>query len=175
MPSRRNVDPIQEARNLIKQANVKTPPVPVEKLARSILGAELRFQPLDDELSGMIFIKDDVPIIGVNSLHHPNRQRFTLAHECAHLILHRDIISSEVHVDKQFPVLMRNPLSAAGSNEMEIQANQFAAELLMPKDMLEYALAGKTFDIDDEAPLEELARKFKVSKQALAFRIQNLK
>lgn len=174
MPSRRNVDPIQEARKLIAKANIKTPPVPVEKLARS-LGAELRFQPLDDELSGMIFVKDDVPIIGVNSLHHPNRQRFTLAHECAHLILHRDVISSEVHVDKQFPVLMRDGLSATGSDEMEIQANQFAAELLMPKDMLEHALAGKTLDIDDEGPIEELARNFKVSKQALAFRIRNLK
>ena len=73
-------------------------PVPVEKIAKS-LGARVRFSPFFyDELSGFVFIKDGVPIIGVNSLHHLNRQRFTIAHEIAHLQLHPDYITSEVHV-----------------------------------------------------------------------------
>ena len=121
----------------------------------------------------MIFIKGGTPIIGVNSLHHPNRQRFTIAHEIGHLELHRDVISSAVHVDKQFPILMRDANSATGTEKMEIEANQFAAELLMPLALIDQTF-GKPFDIDDESPLDDLAKKLRVSKQALEYRIRNL-
>lgn len=126
----------------------------------------------------MIYINDNTPIIGVNSLQHPNRQRFTIAHEIAHLELHRELISGQVHVDKgfhvQFAGLNRDATSALGTEEIEIQANAFAAELLMPTAFLHQALQSKPFDIDDDAPLEELARKFKVSRQAFEFRLMNL-
>jgi len=56
----------------------------------------------------------------------------------------------------------------------EIEANQFAAELLMPKAMIERELAGKQFDIEDDAPLDEIAKKFRVSKQALQLRIRSI-
>ncbi len=121
----------------------------------------------------MVYIKDGVPIIGVNSLHHPNRQRFTIAHELGHLELHRQMITSNVHVDKNFPALMRDRKSATGTEQIEIEANQFAAELLMPIALIEQALAGKQFDIDDDGPIEELAKKLRVSKQALEYRIRN--
>ena len=70
----------KQAAELLEQHKVTTPPVPIDRIAK-LLGIQLRFSPLDEELSGMIFIRDKVPIVGVNSLHHPNRQRFTLAHE----------------------------------------------------------------------------------------------
>ena len=120
--------------HLLEEHGVTNAPIPVEKIARS-LGARLRFSPLDDELSGMIYVKADTPIIGVNSQHHPNRRRFTIAHEIGHLVLHRAEIIDHVHVDKRFPVLMRNANSATGTERMEIEANQFAAELLMPSSM----------------------------------------
>lgn len=96
--------PQQEAIDILEELKINQQPVPVEKVARH-LGAQIRFSPLDNEISGMIFIKDGVPIIGVNSLHHPNRQRFTIAHECGHLVLHRERLTQEVHIDKKFPVL----------------------------------------------------------------------
>lgn len=173
MSKGRSVDPAEEARDVLKQNNVRSFPVAVEKIARS-LGAEIRFQPMDDELSGMIFIKEGVPIIGVNALHHPNRQRFTIAHECGHLRLHKNEITSAVHVDKQFKMLWRDSVSSTATDTMEIQANQFAAELLMPKELLENILDDIEFDIDNDAPLEKLAKKIKVSKQALEYRIRNL-
>ena len=123
----------------------------------------------------MIYIKGQSPIIGVNSLHHPNRRRFTIAHEVAHLILHRQKIADHVHVDKQFPVLMRDANSATGTQLMEMEANRFAAELLMPSFLLLPMLKNNGFDIDDEKPLEKLSRKFRVSKQALEYRIRNLR
>ena len=178
MANKRNADPAAaRVQEILTQFGVRTPPVPVDKIAKG-LGAQLRFSPLDKELAGMIYISENTPIIGVNSLQHPNRQRFTIAHEIAHLELHRHLISGKVHVDKDFPVqfagLNRDTKSSLGTEGIEIQANRFAAELLMPTALLLQALAGKPFDIDDEGPLEELARKFRVSRQALEFRIQNL-
>lgn len=136
------------------------------------MGAQVRYSPFDDDLSGMIYIKDGIPIIGVNSLHHPHRQRFTIAHELGHLELHREMITSKVHVDKDFPVLMRDPKSATGTEKVEIEANQFAAELLMPEALIKQALENEPFDIDDDSPIEELAKKFRVSRQALEYRIR---
>ena len=163
----------RQVHHLLEKHDITTVPVPVERLAR-LLGARLRFSPLDEELSGMIYIKGVTPIIGVNSHHHPNRQRFTIAHEIGHLLLHRDQIIDQVHIDKRFPVLMRDSNSATGTDLMEIEANQFAAELLMPASLLSEMLNKQGFDIDDEEPLQRLAKTFRVSRQALEFRIRNL-
>jgi Zn-dependent peptidase ImmA (M78 family) len=124
----------------------------------------------------MVYIKDSVPIIGVNSLHHLNRQRFTLAHEIAHLHLHREHITNAVHVDKRFTetVLRRDHRSSKGVDEKEIEANQFAAALLMPTDKLFEALEETQLDVEDEQALDDLARRFKVSKATLQYRIRNL-
>jgi len=167
-----NDNPYIKAKELLARLGIQSNPTPVEKIAKA-LGAQVRFSPFDEELSGMVYVKDGVPIIGVNSLHHPNRQRFTIAHELGHLELHREMITSNIHVDKNFPALMRDTKSATGTEQIEIQANQFAAELLMPRDLIDKAMAGKQFDIDDDGPIEELAKKFKVSKQALEYRIRN--
>jgi Zn-dependent peptidase ImmA (M78 family) len=177
VPSKRKADPSAQAAELLVRFDVRNPPVPVDRIAKG-LGAQVRFSPLDKELSGMIYVSGDTPIIGVNSLHRPNRQRFTIAHEIGHLVLHREYILGKVHVDRDFPVqfagLNRDAISATGLDDIEIEANQFAAELLMPAALLVQALASKPFDIDDEGPLEELAKKFRVSEQALQYRIRNL-
>ena len=116
---------LRRARALLQDNQVTALPVPVEHLARG-LSVQLRFSPLDQELSGMVYVKDETPIIGVNATHHPNRQRFTIVHECGHLVLRRDRITQEVHVDKASPMLMRDAMSAAGADEMECEANLFA-------------------------------------------------
>ena len=170
MNSVNTLNPKDLAINLLKSHNIRSSPVPVDKIAKA-MGVQLKFSPLDDELSGMVFIKNGTPIIGVNSLHHPNRQRFTIAHELGHLVMHRDILENEVHVDKQFKILMRDGLAATGTDTIEIQANQFAAELLLPTFLLDTFLT-KEFDIEDEDPLDALAKKFKVSKQMLEYRIR---
>jgi Zn-dependent peptidase ImmA (M78 family) len=174
MPSPRRSEHRQTAEQLVKDFGVRAPAVPVDRIAK-FLGAQLRFSPLDEELSGMIFVKEGTPIIGVNSLHHPNRQRFTIAHEIAHLVLHKHMITTAVHVDKQFPMLLRGSNASLGTDETEIEANNFAARLLIPKFLLDEALIDVPFgDIDDDAPMEKLAKKFRVSRKMLEFRIANL-
>ena len=173
--NRRTNSPETRAQKLLDELKITSTPVPVEKIPR-LLGAQLRYSPLDDELSGMAFIKDGIPIIGVNVRHHPNRQRFTIAHEIGHMQLHREHITNAVHVDKGFPisVLRRDATSAAGTERLEIEANQFAAALLMPRTILNRVLAETRIDIDDVAALERCAKKFKVSRQTLEYRIRNL-
>jgi Zn-dependent peptidase ImmA (M78 family) len=159
----------QMARKLIEQYSVKTLPVPIERMAKQE-GLKVQYAPFDDELSGMTYIKDDVPIIGVNSLHHPNRQRFTLAHELGHVILHRAKLGGEVHVDRGS--LRRDTLASAGIDDIEIEANAFASELLMPQPLLEAALSERPLDLEDDKAVATLAKKFRVSDAALRFRLQ---
>jgi Zn-dependent peptidase ImmA (M78 family) len=156
-----------EARALIKRFGIKSPPINVERIARQ-LGVKVEFAPFDDELSGMAFIKDGVPAIGINSLHHPNRQRFTLAHELAHIVLHPAELKKAVHVDKGS--LRRDRVSATGTDLLEITANAFAAELLMPEELLSAVLDEK-LDLEDPQVLEKLANKFRVSVTALQHRL----
>lgn len=162
----------QEAQRLLREHSVSAAPVPVEKLARA-LGAIVQFGIFDDELSGFVYVKDGVPMIGVNEGHHQNRQRFTIAHEIGHLILHKDRIGESVHVDKQYPVLRRDQNSATGVESMEIEANAFAAELLMPEALLKDE-ANVPIDIDDEGRITILAKRFKVSPAAMRNRLLGL-
>jgi Zn-dependent peptidase ImmA (M78 family) len=151
-------------------------PVDVERLAES-LGINVQYQPADEDLSGFILRnrKKRGTVIGVNSTHHPNRQRFTIAHEIGHFLLHDQ---EDFHVDREdcgFVVRRRNEESSTGEDTDEKEANLFAAELLMPVAFLDQDIA----DLDDANLLDEdvlspLARKYRVSSQALAFRLANL-
>lgn len=160
----------EEARAILKEFGVSAPPVPVERIIKS-RKIVLQYAPLEEDLSGMAYIKDGVGIIGVNALHHPNRQRFSAAHELAHHVLHADAIREAVHVDKGIRVLYRDDVSALGTEPMEIQANAFAAELLIPGELLAAALEGGGVDIEDEARIDSLAKRFRVSPAAMRFRL----
>ena len=93
----------ERARRVLSDYGAVTAPIPVEKIIKK-LGIRIQFSPLDQELSGMALVKDDISVIGVNALHHPNRQRFTMAHELGHHIMHHEQLQGTVHVDKGFAV-----------------------------------------------------------------------
>jgi Zn-dependent peptidase ImmA (M78 family) len=161
------------ARALIRRFGITVPPVDVEAVVRN-LGIRLVHQPLDDELSGMAFLSKGSKHIVVNSLHHRNRQRFTIAHECGHHVLHADLLRQGVHVDKG--VLKRDPLSSSGRNLIEIAANAFAAELLMPRALVGAAIP-RDFDVladEDSAEIRRIAEQFEVSPAALHIRLVSL-
>jgi Zn-dependent peptidase ImmA (M78 family) len=155
------------ARDILAGAAVKSIPVPVERLVK-MRGITLQYAPLGDELSGMAYIRDGLRIIGVNALHHPNRQRFSVAHELAHHVLHVQVISEAVHVDR---ILHRDRISAQGTDPLEVEANAFAAELLMPEAFLAAAIGAAGLDMDDDDAVNALARKFKVSGSAMRNRL----
>jgi Zn-dependent peptidase ImmA (M78 family) len=66
-------------------------------------------------------------------------------------------------------------MSSQGTDEAEREANLFAASLLMPKEFIEADLASEDyFDLLDDGFLQNLARKYGVSAQALVNRLKNL-
>jgi len=153
--------------------------VPVHDIARA-LGIELKLDKVDDTLSGFIVrdTKNKKAIIGANKSHHQNRQRFTIAHELGHFLLHE---GQTVHLDEDkntaaFRVNLRNAESASGQDDEEKEANLFAAELLMPAIFLQKDFEGKNIDLmEDNDFIETLAKKYKVSAQALTFRLAYLR
>ena len=158
---------------MLRKADVGRPPVPVEQLA-SRLGVQLRYEPFDGELSGMLSQEDGQITVGVNALHPRSRQRFTVAHELGHLMLHGQHV--RVHVDRHFRVLQRRDgRSSQAVDPIEIEANAFAAELLMPAGMLKDDLVKlDALDYEDEELVRQLADDYGVSLQAMIFRLTNL-
>jgi Zn-dependent peptidase ImmA (M78 family) len=148
------------------QSGVRRPPVSVEEIAES-LGLEVRYAPFDGDLSGALVRRKGETYIGVNSSDHPNRQRFTIAHELGHFVLHRGI---SIHVDKDFMV-NRDGDSSQGVDPDEMEANRFAAELLMPTRFI-------VGDVErlrrvSQSALESLARRYRVSPHAMSIRLGN--
>ncbi len=115
------------ADGLLDEGGVAKAPVPVERLAR-LKGCRVVKYDIKD-ISGVLFRSADDVLIGVNSKHPPQRQRFTIAHELGHFLLHD---GEAVHYDKDYRVSLRSDLSSAGTDIEEIEANFFAASLLMP-------------------------------------------
>lgn len=162
---------LAEAKNKAKAARrgyTGILPVPLEQIARRE-GIKVELAPLDDDLSGMSFIKNGVAVIVLNLNHHPNRRRFTLAHEIGHHLMHVPYLTNNVHVDKI--VLNRDEVSSQGVDIKEVQANAFAAELTMPEAELRRY---HTVDLNDDTFLFALAKKLKVSVTALTYRLINL-
>jgi Zn-dependent peptidase ImmA (M78 family) len=159
----------EKVEELLQQFRVRRPPVPVEKLARKL---KLVLYPLraDDEISGAIIRKvGQRVIIAVNPAHHINRQRFTIAHELGHYFFHEGL---EEHVDENFRVAWRNADSSKAINWTEIEANRFAAELLMPTRFLERDL--NSCQNIDKRTVALLANKYIVSPEAMKIRLSQL-
>lgn len=168
-----NVTQIRKIANkVLGEAHIAAPPVDVEAVAR-LLGVRVVYEELDDDMSGLLLITQKRPTIAVNAAHHENRQRFTIAHELGHLLLHATT-DDDLFVDKK--VFNRNTKASQGVYRQEIEANRFAAELLMPKKMIESIVLSDDDDIDlsDDLIVSQLARSFRVSEQALAIRLASL-
>ena len=163
---------------LLAENKVKGPKVDPEKIAIRY-GIVVRKEPIDGNVSGFLVRhpKKSGTIIGINSSQPRNRQRFTLAHELGHYFLHSGQGYEEVHVDPlKFLVRWRDADSSKGVDLEEIEANVFAAELLMPLQFLVRDIKRRGgFDLsNDDAAALDLARTYGVSSQAMSFRLSNL-
>jgi|HubBroStandDraft_4_1064222.scaffolds.fasta_scaffold171682_2 Zn-dependent peptidase ImmA (M78 family) len=161
-------DIAEKVKALLEQFGVKRPPVPVEQITKQ-LGLILCALPGDDDISGAIIRKDGRTVIAVNPAHHSNRQRFTIAHELGHYSMHEQLLE---HVDQNFRVAWRKADPAGGVNWIEVEANRFAAELLIPTDFLTHDL--DTLKSIDIRTVAVLANRYGVSKDAMKFRLTNL-
>jgi Zn-dependent peptidase ImmA (M78 family) len=147
-------------------------PVPVDRIADG-LGVPIVQESLERNVSGLLLRKEgNRAAIGVNATHAYLRQRFTIAHELGHFLLHpgRELILDHVRVD------LRDDVSSMGTDRQEREANAFAAELLMPAvdiraEVQRLTEAGQT---PDSRFVSDLAIGFSVSEQAMEYRLINL-
>jgi len=160
----------REVSDLLVRANIKAPLVPVEDIAKQD-GAKITFNNFQNEISGLLLRRNNSIVIGVASEQSPARQRFTIAHEIGHLLLHD---GEELHVDTNFRVNLRSSASSKADDVTEIEANAFAAALLMPTDFLKKDVARLQIDVEDSEQIDQLAAKYGVSAQAMTFRLLNL-
>ena len=151
---------IPAALDLIKSHQM-TSPIQVVPLARDLGLPVYKVENWPDDLSGKLQ-KDEESSSGfsiyVNANHSKKRRRFTIAHEIAHYILHRDLIEGDALVDDS---LYRSGLS----NAVEASANRLAAEILMPWRLIDRAIFGGI------ATVPTLAEQFNVSTSAMAIRL----
>jgi Zn-dependent peptidase ImmA (M78 family) len=140
--------------DLLEELEVRLPPVDVEFMARR-LGIELVRQSRFD-CAGSIESEGERAIIRVNRDDHPVRQRFTIAHEIGHLMLHPMKAGRLYLRDTNFY-----------GDSRETAANRYAADLLMPEWMLDMAMRSTGGDV------RRLARLFHVSEQAMQYRLEN--
>ena len=160
----------QLANALLAQAGVTAPRVPVDRIITSH-GITLEPSASLGDVSGLVLRRGKEIIIGVNKKQAPVRQRFTLAHELAHALLHP---GKEVRFDKDFRVNLRSEASGLGVDVEEIEANFFAACLLMPRRFLEADPEAALVDVENEQAVKKLAGRYGVSAHAMSIRLGNL-
>lgn len=144
-------------------------PIPVEEVAEK-LGVKIKQYDLGEDVSGVLAINKGIGTIGVRQNDPLVRQRFSIAHELGHYVLHRG--RSDLFIDKEYKILFRNSKSSTGEVQQEREANAFAAALLMPEMILKDDVLD--FDLSDEYAIRNLAKRYHVSELAMTFRIANL-
>lgn len=123
-------------------------------------GADVRAFPLTEtQYSGWFRLENGRPTIYFNEGEAENRRRFTVAHELGHYVLG--------HGER--PRDNAQAFSLNNYDWREASANKFAAELLMPKSLIDYYVIQQ-----GHSSLTALADIFKVSEVAMQYRLRNL-
>ena len=130
------------------------------------LGLQVMSATLPHGKSGQIAPSASAPsgfAIRINRHESMERQRFTLAHEIAHFLLHREKIKNGITES----VLYR----ADGiTSQEEVEANKLAAEITMPSAKIKERLGNQANNINEEIVIQ-FARDFKMSTPAMEIRL----
>lgn len=161
----------QTVQGLLEKYAVSSPPVDVEGIARQC-GAQIQYEQFNKEIAGLLLRQPSMNIIAVEEKQSETRQRFTVAHELGHLLLHD---AEELRVDKEFRMNIKPANSSTSDDVKEIEANVFAALLLMPTSFILRDLAGEGMDVESEKKVKALAKCYNVSPQAMTIRLANLR
>lgn len=155
------------AERVLADFNAPGTAVDIRKLVRG-LGITVIDAPDKQEspnLSGAMVMHEGKPFILVNEGQSSARQRFTIAHELGHLLM---------HVGTGKAVMFRDEVSSRGVDPFEVEANAFAAALLMPEEQVRELVPEPMNPMDDDA-ISQLADNFQVSGQAMAIRLKSLR
>jgi Zn-dependent peptidase ImmA (M78 family) len=147
-------------------------PFPYENITRDHDDLKVYFTDLeDDDISGMTLYRDGEYSILINTTKPETRQYFSLGHELGHYFLHKDYLKAEEGIidgegDLDGPrILYRS--DSEKEQQIEVEANNFAASLLMPADLVRQAWQATE-------SVEKCAYIFQVSLVAMSVRLTKL-
>ncbi|WP_296625011.1 ImmA/IrrE family metallo-endopeptidase [Rhizorhabdus sp.] len=139
-------------------------PVPVGQVADR-LGIDVLSLTLPTEISGLIRRNENGKFeIHINNTDAPVRQRFTVCHEIAHYLLHRNLIDGDGITDN---ILYRSKLS----NKQEAEANRLGSAILLPWKNIITWHSEKYGTYPSKENIEEIAQQFRASSLAVGFRL----
>ncbi len=170
--------PAEKAKEISSRYNPKTLiPFPFERILEAEKNISIIYPDLLEQgVSGAIIYENNFYKILVSSSETKERQYFTLAHEMGHYFLHKnDIITAtdKVLIDNQDnyagALFRAMPLSEA-DRRRETEANEFAAELIMPSDKVREIWE----ETDGKLSVEYYAKMFGVSISAMAIKMERL-
>lgn len=130
---------------------------------------------LNEKISGAIIFDEGAFTILINKTKPQTRQNFTIAHELGHYFLHQEelknehkgiLIDEEYSLDGTTNILLREDQPITRTR-IEIEANNFAASLLMPEKVVRRVWES----IKD---IRECASIFNVSISAMSIRLERL-
>lgn len=148
------------ALDVLEFSGIKSPPIDPVNIART-LGITVNFAKFEkqhDNISGFYLASENA--IYVNENEYAPRMTFTVAHELGHQRLHKEWAES-----KNYKILYRDQVFKDQRDPKEIEANVFAAHLLVPKFLLD-----KYRKI---ATISELSTLFAVSEPVIKIRLKN--
>lgn len=154
---------IDEAKKVLSDNFVTQAPVPIYDIARKS-GLRIEVTPFPTKFShiqGFITKDNSAYTMYVNANDSEGERNFTIAHELGHWKLHK----SELEKDLNKSVLFRLPLAELNKDPLEDAANEFAASLLIPDDILKQN--------EGKSP-SDLARIFGVSEDVIGYRLKLL-
>lgn len=153
-------DPVSAAQELHNLLGWRSPEdFTLEEIANA-LGIFIK-EELIKGAEGRILINGDIGIISLNSLiKNAGKKNFVIAHEIGHFILHK-------HLTILFSDTYKTLSEWYKKGIHEVQANKFAAELLMPTELFKSRVVGKKLNI---ALINEVSSYFKVSLTATFLR-----
>jgi Zn-dependent peptidase ImmA (M78 family) len=122
----------------------------------------------EDGVSGLVSRRGDNITLLVNQSDVPFRKRFTIAHELGHHFLH--LMQDGDFVDMDVDLFRLEPIGhqLSENKRKEVEANQFAASILMPSELV-IEIYKTTRDIS------KLAEIFNVSETAMGIRLGQLR
>ena len=167
----------RKAEEFCEQNSIDSYPVEIVRICKEN-GLKVFEEYLQPDISGLIVVDEKEwskyetnQFIVVNLMELATRRRFTIAHELAHFVLHRNGNQLYVHRD------MTN--EGSFKNSIEQEADYFAANLLMPENliqekinMLKEEVRGK---IPEIALVREIAYNFAVSEAVARVRLKQLR
>jgi Zn-dependent peptidase ImmA (M78 family) len=163
-----------QAEKLVDRLGINSLPIKVDKIAAS-LNLSVTSANLGEGVSGLLISDGITAHVITHENDAPKRQRFTIAHEIGHYYLQHQFEEGEhVHVDRGHYISQRGPKASDGTDIKEIEANQFAASLLMPSKFVHQKVkelgGGSLLD----QHVSQLAEEFQVSEQAMTIRLTTL-